>query len=274
MQAALTIKDKMETGKVLKAAPFRKEVRKTAPHKHNNYFEIIYLSQGSGFHSIDGNKYAITPPVMFFVRQEQVHCWELHSEPDGYVVIIRKAFVEKSLDKELRSLIAQISRQCCLQVVDNSVIETLLELLTKEHQTTGDGAFQVTEALLKALLAKVLQVAKPVIDSTPAKADLYHAFLQLMNADAIARNSVAYYAAQLHTSPQNLNAACRKAVQKTASEVLSDFIIIEAKRLLLYTDQTVSEISFTLHFTDPSHFVKYFKKAVGCTPQAFRLAVV
>lgn len=83
-----------------------------------------------------------------------------------------------------------------------------------------------------------------------------------------------YYAELLNTSPQNLNEACQKAVQKPASEVLADFIIIEAKRMLLYTDQTVSEIAFALDFTDASHFVKYFKKLVGLTPQAFRHAAV
>jgi AraC family transcriptional activator of pobA len=51
---------------------------------------------------------------------------------------------------------------------------------------------------------------------------------------------------------------------------LSEFVLNETKRLLLYTDKTISEIAFDLAFTDPSHFVKYFKKAVGCTPKAFR----
>ena len=64
---------KIETERVIKIAPFKKDIRKTNPHKHNNYFEIIYLSQGSGFHYIDLNKYIIHPPEFFFVRQEQVH---------------------------------------------------------------------------------------------------------------------------------------------------------------------------------------------------------
>jgi AraC family transcriptional regulator, transcriptional activator of pobA len=86
MPSQFAINDKIESGKVLKVTPFKKSIRKTTPHKHNNYFEIIYLSRGNGYHYIDLNKYAIKPPVMFFVRQEQVHYWEITSEPDGYVV--------------------------------------------------------------------------------------------------------------------------------------------------------------------------------------------
>jgi len=52
--------------------------------------------------------------------------------------------------------------------------------------------------------------------------------------------------------------------------VLSEFIISEAKRLLLYTDNTIAEISFLLDFNDPSHFVKYFKRKTGQTPLSFR----
>ncbi len=73
MTSQLLIKDKIETEKVIKVAPFKKHIRKTIPHKHNSYFEIIYLSKGSGYHYIDLDKYLIKPPVMYFIRQEQVH---------------------------------------------------------------------------------------------------------------------------------------------------------------------------------------------------------
>jgi AraC family transcriptional regulator, transcriptional activator of pobA len=271
MASQLLIKDKIETERMIKVAPFKKEIRKTNPHKHNNYFEIIYLSNGSGYHYIDMHKYAITPPVIFFIRQEQVHYWQLNSEPDGYVIIIKKAFVEKSVDGELKLLLTKCSSQCCLQVPDNNTIQKLLVLLTEENKVSGENLFQITEGLLKSLLAKMLEVSKPVINNAEIKSDLYQSFVQLLSAANGIKNKVAFYAEILHTSPQNLNAACQKIVHKAAVEVLSEFVLIEAKRLLLYTDKTVSEIAFTLGFRDPSHFVKYFKKLAALTPQTFRL---
>lgn len=273
MSSLLVIKDKIENEKVIKIAPFKKGIRKTTPHKHNNYFEIIYLSHGGGYHNIDLNKYAIKPPVMFFIRQEQVHCWEITSEPEGYVVIIRKSFVEKSLDSELKSLLTQISSECCLQLTDTSTIEKLLELLTEENNVASSNSFQITEGLLKALLAKVLKVSKPMATKQQHKSDLFQLFVQLLSADNGVKNKVAYYADKLNTTPQNINAACQKSIQKPAAEVLSEFVLNEAKRLLLYTDKTISEISFALEFTDPSYFVKYFKKAVGFTPLSFRKSI-
>lgn len=272
MASKLLIKDKIESEKLVKVASFKKDIRKTTPHKHNNYFEIIYLSKGSGYHYIDLGKYVVSPPVMYFIRQEQVHFWELETEPEGYVIIIKKTFIEKSLDYELKSLLSKISTQCCLLLKDTKTIEKLLQVLTEENKMVDKNAFHITEGLLKSLLAKVLQVAEPVINKAEIKSDLYHSFTELLSAANGIKNKVAFYAEKLNTSPQNLNATCRKAVNKTAAEILSGFVVSEAKRLLLYTGNTISEISFALEFGDPSHFVKYFKKFVGVTPLSFRTA--
>ncbi|MEP7277615.1 MAG: helix-turn-helix transcriptional regulator [Bacteroidota bacterium] len=270
MPKLLQVKDKSEGDKGIKIAPFKKDIRKTTPHKHNNYFEIIYLSEGSGYHYIDSYKFEVTPPMMYFIRKEQVHYWELDSEPDGFVVIIKRLFIEKSLDNELKILLAKISGQSSLQVKDNSVINILLTILTEENKTEGENTFHIIEGLLKALLAKVLEVAKPVINKAEIKPDLYQSFRTLLNTGQVIKNTVHYYAEQMNTSPQNLNAACRKAVNQSATEVLAEFITSEAKRLLHYTNSTVSEIAFTLDFADGSHFVKYFKRQTGQTPQIFR----
>ena|SRR5665213_940239 len=270
MASQLIVKNKIEIEKAIKIAAFKKEIRKTTPHKHNNYFEIIYLSKGSGYHYIDSRKYSIEPPIMFFIRKEQVHYWELDREPEGFVVIIKKLFIQKSLDNELKSLFEKLSNQNSLRFETNRTIQTLFELLTEENKTESENTFHIIEGLLKSLLAKVLEVAKPVMRNGETRAGLFHSFLDLLHEDDAIRNKVNFYAKQLDTSPQNLNMACRKAIDQSASEVLAEFIISEATRLLLYTDKTVAEISYLLEFNDPSHFVKYFKKNTGHTPQAFR----
>ena len=269
----LLIKDKTETDKSIKIAPFRKDIRKTTPHKHNNYFEIIYLSKGKGFHTIDSQLYPVTPPVVFIVRKEQVHHWELNDEPDGFVLILKRSFADNSLDKELKNLLTQVSAFSCILLQDKKIIEQLFEMLVQEYQSEINNSMPVTEGLLKALLAKILQLAKPVQPAKRKTSNLFLGFHEILSQDKSLKNNVAYYAALLNTTAQNLNAACRKAVNQPAAEVLSEFIISEAKRLLLYTDMTVSEISLSLDFKDNSHFVKYFKRHTNLTPQFFRSTI-
>lgn len=264
LKKSIAIKNKLETTDLIKVSPFRKEIRKTEPHKHNNYFEIIYLLKGGGTHTIDYTQFSIKPPTIFFVRKEQVHHWDMTVVPEGYVLLLKKGFVERSLDNELKNLLSQLSALNCLHLKENSTIETLFQLLIEEQD------FTVTEGILKALLAKVINTAKPFTAGKNKTNDIILLFREMLNQTNDLRNNVAYFAEKLNTTPQNLNTACRKNLNQPASDVISEHIISEAIRQLIYTDSTVSEIAYALNFNDTSHFVKYFKRYTGYTPQVFR----
>jgi len=176
----------------------------------------------------------------------------------------------KSIDSELKFLLTKSSSECCLQLSATDTIEKLFSLLIQESNIAGSNTFQITEGLLKSLLAKVFEVSESIAQYHEHTTDLFQSFIRLLSLDNGVKNKVAYYANKLNTTPQNINAACQKSIQKPAAVVLSEFVLNEAKRLLLYTDKTISEIAFALEFSDPSHFVKYFKKMEGSTPQSFR----
>jgi AraC family transcriptional activator of pobA len=273
MSKQLQVKDKIEFERIIKVAPFKKDIRRTTPHKHNSYFEIIYLSQGKGIHAIDSRTYPVTPPVVYIVRKEQVHHWELENEPDGFVLILKKTFIDNSLDRELKELLSQVSAFTCIYLKDEGTIGQLFALLVQEYQPEQSNNTPVMEGLLKALLAKILQMAKPVQWKKRTKNNLFLDFQELLSENKTLKNNVAHYAGLLNTTPQNLNAICRRTANQSATEVLAECIISEAKRLLLYTDMTAAEISLSLDFKDNSHFIKYFKRHTGHTPQSFRSLV-
>jgi len=265
MQSIQT-KDKIEQGKSVKIAPFREEIRKTAAHKHKNYFEIIYLSAGEGIHQIDYQDYPIQAPVIFFIRKEQVHCWEISSLPKGYVAILKSEFVQQSLDGELQKLISRAGEYSCVPLSSATAIEQLFALLVQEDN------FTAIEGLLKALMSKILEEVPAESTGAATLQDTFQAFQELLSHTQQLKNNVAYYAERLHTSPQNLNRLCRKNTGQSASQMLALHIVQEAKRLLRYTDNSIAEIAFALDFSDASHFVKYFKRHTGQTPKAFRLS--
>lgn len=268
MKPLLEIKDKTEPAEGIKISLFRNDIRKTSPHKHNSYFEIIYLTKGSGTHTIDTKEYAIEAPVIFNIRKEQVHFWDIKTEPEGFVLIIKKEFIDNCFDKQIKQLISKLSSLNYLIPKDNSAVD-IFNLLLKEYQENNPFKKPVIDGLLKALLGKLLESAKSSNGKNGNSND-FQRFRELLNQDELLTNSVAHYANLLNTSPQNLNAICRKENNQSAAEIISEFIISEAKRLLLYTDLTVSEISSSLDFKDNSHFSKYFKRHVGNTPIDFR----
>lgn len=264
MATDITVNNKIESNQSIKISIFNSKIRKTNPHRHQNYFEIIFLFKGNGIHFIDNKGIAIESPIVFFVRKEQIHHWNITSFPKGFVIILKKEFVDNSLDNELKKLIADLSAYSYLHLTDFKSIEKYLTLMFFEKNPI------VIEGLFKSLLAKLFDCKIEDDTHKNNKNNLYQTFIALLMNNKDLKNSVLYYANTLNTTPQNLNAVCRKSVNQSASQLLSDYIIAEAKRLLIYTDKTVSEIAFTLGFNDVSHFVKYFKRFVNKTPVVFR----
>lgn len=264
MKKSIIVKDKIEKTELIKVSPFRKEIQKTTPHKHNDYFEIIYLVKGKGTHTIDYIQYPIETPTVFFVRKEQVHHWNIEALPEGYVLLLKKVFVEQSMDNELKNLLTRSSALNCLHLKERDTVETLFQLLIFEKDYT------VIEGILKALLAKIINTALPVSLSIKKNSDMMLLFRELLNNTEDLKNNVAYYAQKLNTTPQNLNSISRKTFNLSASKIIAEHIIGEAKRLLIYTENSISEIAYLLNFNDSSHFVKYFKRHTSFTPQAFR----
>ncbi|MFC7526536.1 helix-turn-helix domain-containing protein [Parapedobacter sp. GCM10030251] len=268
----LEIKNKIESHQHLKIAEFRKDIRRTAPHKHHSYLEFIFLTRGSGVHFIDEAAYRVKPPVLFIVRKEQVHHWELEDEPEGYVLIIKKPYIDDSLDTALKHLVSSVHAHTYLPIRSPSNLSSIFELLLLEWRGEEARPFQseAMEGLLKTLLAKILQQVQAPRTKRLGSMDTFQRFEALLSDTGMLRNHVAYYAERLNTTPQNLNAICRRTTGQSATAVLAGHILGEAKRLLRYTDMNLGEIASRLDFGDNSHFIKYFKRHVGITPNAFR----
>jgi AraC family transcriptional activator of pobA len=272
MPTELPIKDKSEGRVPMKIAPFKSMIRRTEPHRHNGYFELIYLTAGEGVHVIDERRYAVEPPILFVIRRDQVHCWDLTTPGEGYVLIVRKELVDGLTDGELRSLFAAMSKHNCLLLENAQAVAGLWAVLLAELPAGRETVPDVALWVLKALLGVLMEKAKPMLHPVQEQGGLYIQFLHLLDEGALLKRTVAHYADLLHTTPQNLNNACRKAIDRSATDVLEDFLLGEAWRLLRYASGTVAEIAFALDFKDPSHFVKYFKRLTGQTPNSFRKA--
>lgn len=269
MTYQIEVKDKIKNQKGIKVAPFKKTVRKTAPHKHNSYIELVYLSAGSGHHTIDTDNYPIAPPVLHIIKQDQLHFWDIAIEPEGYVLLLKKIFIDEHFDPELNYLLSRLSLNSVVNIftADAPVIESLFELVIKENES-NPKQINVLIYLLKALVGKLIHQADPPRQKSGS--NLYFSFCEYLSTQPGLVNSVSYYATLLHTTPQNLNAACQREAGRPASALLGDRIISEASRLLLYTSQSVSQIAYQLGFKDNSHFSKYFRRNTGLTPSAFR----
>jgi AraC family transcriptional regulator, transcriptional activator of pobA len=99
---------------------------------------------------------------------------------------------------------------------------------------------------------------------------LANRFLCLVGENYKSLSSVSDYAARLEVTASHLNETVRRTMRKTAGQVIRERLLLEAKRLLLHSDLSVSEIAYHLSFEDPSYFARFFRKHTGQAPAEFR----
>lgn len=268
----IEIKNKLASQQLFKVSPFKEVIKRTRPHKHDAYFELIYLSEGAGFHWIDTEKFQINPPVVYFLSG-QLHYWEMTAIPKGYVLLFKEEFFDFFKQGELLNLLRALEGTVEMHLSDTSNLESIFSEMAKEYKEPSANSAELIHGYLQVILVKLLrnkaQVSSPAYAGNDA---VYRKFLNIIqNSNPISNLKVNAVSATLNVSPQNLNLIVKKASGKSASELISEQVLLEAKRYLIHTEKTVSEIAFSLDFTDSSHFVKHFKKATGETPQAFRM---
>ena len=98
-------------------------------------------------------------------------------------------------------------------------------------------------------------------------------FINLINENHKKGFTIAEYARRLHISSRSLSEFTHQLINKTPSQMIQERVILEAQRMLLYSNLHVNQIGYCLGFDDPSYFVKYFKKHALISPVEFRKSV-
>jgi AraC family transcriptional regulator, transcriptional activator of pobA len=101
-------KNKLETGLTFKVSRFKEVIKKTRPHKHDEYFELIFLQEGEGFHSIEDEKFVVSTPEFYFLKPGQLHFWQFTAIPKGFVVLFKEEEFDAIGERELLEMNRQL----------------------------------------------------------------------------------------------------------------------------------------------------------------------
>ncbi|MFK7952318.1 MAG: helix-turn-helix domain-containing protein [Ekhidna sp.] len=160
-----------------------------------------------------------------------------------------------------------------LNIDDISKFNTLHEVFIDEFTTRDNIQGEMLVMMLKRLIIKTTRLAKEQLISGDLKEnqiDIVRKFNVLVDTHYKEKKQVNEYAEMLFKSPKTLSNLFAKYNQQSPLQIIHERIVLEAKRLLRYTDKNSKEIAFELGFESASPFQKMFKKATGLTPQSFK----
>lgn len=249
------------------------------PHRHD-FFEVLYLHRGSGFHVIDGNKYEIRPPCVFFLSPGQAHKLELSHDIEGYIFIFTADFYLLNR-RNPNSLIEfpffyTVHQDNPPLQLDSSSDVRFLETLFRQSMAEAEQGGNYRVEMLRSLLDLILTTCAaryPKNEHLNQKGKglmLVKQFLHLLEENHTRNLSIAEYANRIGVTANHLTQTVKAQTGKTTLQLIKAKQLLEIKRLLVHTNLTVSEIASQLSFEDQSYFTRFFRRETGLTPIQFR----
>jgi len=245
------------------------------PHKHDFYL-MLYIQQGGGEHIIDFHSYPITKGVFFLMTPGQIHSWNMDANTEGYIIFFTKSIYQMQLS-ELGVMefpfFHSLNANPLVKPSDKS-IEPIITDLFEEFKRTNDVDKRILRTALDLVL---LKLARCYTSSLPTSFHVEEIKLRklesLIEKNFLKLKQPSDYADLMHLSPSYLNTLCKQNLNKTLSELIQERVLLEAKRLLAYTDFSVKEIADRLNFSTASYLIRYFKKHTGTTPDDFKESI-
>ena len=246
------------------------------PHRHNSYV-LVFFTKGSGTHEIDFDIFTIQPGSMFFLQPGQMHHWNLSDDVEGFVIFYSQEmynlyFGQKtiadypfysSVDNKPEMVFGASELKAILPYFESLIAETQLNQLLKQDK------------IMNLLDIIHIEIARKYSETHLHEAHSYNVkiknFEVLLEQNYKTEKAPFFYASQLNITLKHLNRICNEMLQKTTTEVITDRIILEAKRMLMDKKFAINEIATELGFDDYSYFTRLFKKHTGITPTNFRM---
>jgi AraC family transcriptional activator of pobA len=248
------------------------------PHR-KAYYLMVFVEHNRGRHWVDtvpydrkDSAFYFTAPSQVLVKEEATPFWGTH-------LTFTTEFLTLQQNTALRNLpLVQNSHnghELVLSTADGAFVKDSLAKLEAEYHRPGEWQHQMLSAHLTVLLTYLSRLyteqfpcPEPTADQRLLKT--YQARIEESFRDL---HEVGAYAALLHMSAGHLSEVVKAQSGKPAIKHLHERLVLEARRLLFYTDHSLKEIAFDLGFSDASYFNRFFKRETSVTPAEYRTTI-
>lgn len=240
-------------------------------------YNIYWIKEGKGNYNIDFESYDFNGSVLFFLSPGQIFSVNSEKIKLAYkLTFVQDFYCIQIHDKELS----------CNGVLFNNVYETpfvkpcekdiakldfILESLIDEFESSQTAQYDMLQSYLKQFIIHSVRIKKiNHIIKDDVETKLFKDFSVLVEQNFKTLHSVTEYTDRLGLSPKSLTKHFQKIGVETPSDYIKNRIILEAKRQLIYSNDSVKQIAYNLGFNDPAYFTRFFKKHSLQSPLQFK----
>jgi len=252
--------------------------------QRNNYYSLIWIMEGKGKLKTDFSEYnfganslfSFTPYQPFMFLSNLIRGIAIYFHSDFFC--IHKHQTEVTCNGVLFNNIYQMP----FVLVDESLQNTLnklIEQMKAEMQNPGLAQYELLISYMKIFLISAsrskTEQQPPAMQSKKGNKEpaILQNLKEAIEKDFKSKHTPGDYAVLLNISPNALAKITKKHFNKTLTDLITERIIIEAKRELYLTNKSVKVIAYELGYDDEYYFSRFFKKNTDIPPQVYRETV-
>ena len=237
------------------------------------FFEIVWLKNEDALHTIKDPAFSVKGDWIYLIPPYRVHQLNKAGK-NGELISFKRAVLEGEDKEFLLDLFKIFNVQgefSCLRLDEEAIVSLggIYTLMEAEYKNS-DNSLVMVKALLKVFLLKLMQVKELEFTGQDIHQKRVYEFLMLLESNYQEVRNTDFYAGKLGISSKRLNQILKEKLDKTGMQIIHDRIILEAKRKIIHSENTLKEISYDLGFSDRPYFSRFFKKQTGQTPEEFQ----
>lgn len=240
-----------------------------SPHRHARLHQVLFMASGGGSVELDGKAHDLPAPCFVNIPRGVVHGYQFAPETMGWVATLPSDLLDQSI-RNGEGVRAPLDHACVQPLSQD--LHAMAEALFREYHEQSFARAQMLRSLAGALTALVARYISEAEGGERHNFEnpIFSRFETLVEQHFRSRRPLADYAKDLAVSPTHLNRIVHQATGQSASHLVTERMLREARRMLLYTSLSAAQIAYELGFSDPAHFSRVFTKGTGMPPRKFR----
>ncbi|SEQ95051.1 transcriptional regulator, AraC family [Faunimonas pinastri] len=244
-------------------------------HRHPDLCQAFLLTDGGASLEVEGRRTEIGAPWLLWLPTGIVHGFRFAPGSAGHVLTISDHFLSTILSGENHSEVGSAMRRVTSVAAITTTgmgiaAEASFTAIGEAVTATASGWQTVLEAHMKLLLVLFARLGTAATEPPSGDTELFRRFRRLVEDHYRARWTIGAYGEALGAGTDRLHAVVRRVAGCAPREIVQRRLLLEAKRNLIYTTMTVSEIAYDLGFRDAAYFSRFFSLRVGAPPSVFR----